>query len=331
MARRHWALWRLHFAGRTIIMGTPVVHPSCCGNQQGPKEGTMDEQHGRHPEDDADDLLRRALIDPDASVAVALKVNGLALVDALTVVFHGRADLGTIQTYVAHGPLGAGTAVSADALLRVPCDLDLGDAESRDEAEEAYVEQARTLRDAIIAADTVLAIWQEPLSELAEGKVAVSRSIELGVRLPAHRLMPVALVAPDRHLTVAPVCGARTLAEGRPPPAGGGPPADGHRLRPAGRRARVSPPRRPRALPGGLRRARRRARPPDGGAPRAPGGLGAAVHGAQRRRRRAGVAARAAAARRAPSRAAGAAAPGAVRRQRRGRSRGQERRAPSQP
>jgi hypothetical protein len=29
--------------------------------------------------------------------------------------------------------------------------------------------------------------------------------------------MPVALVAPDRHLTVTPVCGARTLAEGRPP------------------------------------------------------------------------------------------------------------------
>ena len=64
----------------------------------------MDEQHGRYAEDDADDLLRRALIDPEASVAVALKVNGLALADALTVVFHGRADLGTIQTYVAHGP-----------------------------------------------------------------------------------------------------------------------------------------------------------------------------------------------------------------------------------
>src|SRR3954447_3627582 len=177
----------------------------------------MDDQHGRQPEDDADDLLRRALIDPDASVAVALKVKGLALANALTVVFHGRADLGTIQTYVAHGPLGAGSAVSADALLRVPCDLDLGDAGSRDEAEEAYVEQARTLRDALVAADTVLAIWQEPLSELAEGKVAVSRSIELGVRLPAHRLMPVALVAPDRHLTIAPFCGARALAGGRPP------------------------------------------------------------------------------------------------------------------
>src|ERR671931_357758 len=145
------------------------------------------------------------------SVAVALKVNGLALADSLTVVFHGRVDLGTIQTYVAHGPRAAGSAIAADELLRVPCDLDLGDAESRDEAEEAYVEQARTLRDALVAADTVLSIWQEPLAEIAEGEVAVSRSIELGVRLPAHRLMPVALVAPDRHLTVAPVVGARTL------------------------------------------------------------------------------------------------------------------------
>src|SRR3954467_3651703 len=181
------------------------------------QEGSMDEQRGRI-DDDPDDLLRRALIDPEASVAVALKVNGLALAHALTVVFHGRADLGTIQTYVAHGPLGAGTAVSADALLRVPCDLDLGDAESRDEAEEAYVEQARTLRDAIIAADTVLAIWQEPLSELAEGKVAVSRSIELGVRLAAHRLVPGALVAPDRPLPPPGPRGGAAPARGRGPP-----------------------------------------------------------------------------------------------------------------
>ena len=64
----------------------------------------MDEQREPYREDDADDLLRRALIDPDASVAVALKVHGLALADSLTVVFHGRVDLGTIQTYVAHGP-----------------------------------------------------------------------------------------------------------------------------------------------------------------------------------------------------------------------------------
>ncbi len=177
----------------------------------------MDEPIGQIDGDDADDLLRRALIDPDASAAVALKVHGLALADALTVVFHGRADLGTIQTYIAHGPRSAGSAIGAGELLRVPCDLDLGDAESRDEAEEAYAEQARTLRDALLAADTVLAIWREPLAELTDGEVAIDRSLDLSVRLPAHRLMPLALVAPERRLTVAPVCGARTLAEGRPP------------------------------------------------------------------------------------------------------------------
>jgi hypothetical protein len=178
----------------------------------------MEQHHGRPGgDDDAEAILRRALIDPEASVAVALRVDGLAMAEALTVVFHGRADLGTIQTYVAHGGLGAGAAVGAGDLLRVPCDLDLGDATSRDEAEEAYAEQARTLRDALRAADTVLAVWRAPLEAIAETEVGVDRSIELSVRLPAHRLMPVALVAPDRHLTIAPVVGARTLAEGLPP------------------------------------------------------------------------------------------------------------------
>jgi hypothetical protein len=176
----------------------------------------MDERH-EPSGPDAEELLRRALIDPDASVAVAMRVGGLALAEALTIVFHGRADLGTIQTYVADGGRGAGSAIGADELLRVPCDLDLGDAESRTEAEEAYAEQARTLRDALLAADTVLAIWREPLEAIAEAPVGVDRSVDLQVRLPAHRLMPVALVAPDKHLTVAPVCSARPLAEGRPP------------------------------------------------------------------------------------------------------------------
>ena len=175
------------------------------------------EDEPRHDDLDADDLLRRALIDADRSAAVALKVEGLALAHALTVVFHGRSDLGTVQTYVANGGHGAGVALGAADLLRVPCDLDLGDAESRDEAEEAYAEQARTLRDALTAADTVLAIWREPLEDLTEAEVTVDRSINLQIRLPAHRLMPVALVAPEKRLMVAPVCGARTLAEGRPP------------------------------------------------------------------------------------------------------------------
>src|SRR5215212_6967277 len=177
----------------------------------------MDEPHDRSAGEDADDLLRRALLDPDASVAVALRVGGLAVADDLTVVFHGRRDLGTVQTYVAHGGRPPGSAIAAGELLRVPCDLDLGDATSRDEAEAAYAEQARTLRDALVAADTVLAVWREPLERLAEGEVGIDRSVALDVRLPVPRLMPLALVAPERHLTVAPVCGARTLAEGLPP------------------------------------------------------------------------------------------------------------------
>jgi hypothetical protein len=178
----------------------------------------MDEQHADRPDEGlADELLRRALLDPDAAAAVALRVQGLALAQRLTVVFHGRRDLGTIQTYVANGGHGEGDQLGARDLLRVPVDLDLGETHTREEAQEAYAEQARTLRDALQAADTVLAIWAGPLADVAECDVAVVRSVDLGVPLPAHRLMPVALRAPERQLTVVPVCSARTLAEGRPP------------------------------------------------------------------------------------------------------------------
>jgi hypothetical protein len=168
-------------------------------------------------DDRADELLRRALIDAEASAAVALRVRSLPLCDTLTVVFHGRRDLGTIQTYVAHGGRGAGSAVGAGELMRVPCDLDLGAAEDRREAEALYAEQAAALRDALVGADTVLDIWREPLEEVAGGRVDVDRRIRLDVRLPAHRLLPAALVAPERGMVVTAVCGARPLAEGRPP------------------------------------------------------------------------------------------------------------------
>jgi len=165
----------------------------------------------------ADELLRRALIDADASAAVALRVPGLPLCETLTVVFHGRADLGTIQTYVTNGGRSAGSAVGADELLRVPCDLDLAGAEDREEAEHLYAEQAAALRDALEAADTVLDIWREPLEDLAHARVGVDRRIGLNVRLPAHRLLPAALVAPDKGIVVTAVCAARPLAEGKPP------------------------------------------------------------------------------------------------------------------
>jgi len=102
------------------------------------------------PSDAAEQLLRRALLDDTSSVAVSLKVGGLPLSDAVTVIFHGRRDLGTLQTYVACGSRGAGATVSASELLRVPCDLDLAEAEDRETAERLYLEQATALRDALI-------------------------------------------------------------------------------------------------------------------------------------------------------------------------------------
>src|SRR5918998_2760555 len=172
-----------------VQFAAEAVNMTVTGAEDSVKEVRMDEH-------EADELFRRALIDADASAAVALRVTGLPLCEALTVVFHGRRDLGTIQTYVAHGGRGAGSAVTADELLRGPCDLDLAAAGDRDEAEHLYAEQACAMRDALEAADTVLDIWREPLRDVAKARVGIDRRIGLELRLPAHRLLPAALVAP---------------------------------------------------------------------------------------------------------------------------------------
>ena len=177
----------------------------------------MLEEDGRREEGSAEELLRRALLDDASAVTVSLRVSGLPLSDSMTVIFHGRRDLGTLQTYVARGSRGAGMTVSASELLRVPCDLDLADAGDREEAERLYVAQATALRDALVGADTVLDVWREPLSDLAGSGVAIDHSVALSVKLPAHRLLPTALVATESKLIVTPVCSARTLADGRPP------------------------------------------------------------------------------------------------------------------
>jgi hypothetical protein len=177
----------------------------------------LDQDHSNNEDGAAEQLLRRALLDDSSAVTVSLRIGGLPLSDAMTVIFHGRRDLGTLQTYVACGARGAGSTVSASELLRVPCDLDLADAGDREEAEQLYVEQATALRDALLGADTVLEVWREPLSDLAGGGVAIDHSVSLSVRLPAPRLLPTALVATESQLVVTPVCSARTLADGRPP------------------------------------------------------------------------------------------------------------------
>ena len=176
----------------------------------------MLEEDPRPGRSQAEDLLRQALLDDSSSVAVSLKVGGLPLSESVTVIFHGRRDLGTLQTYVTRGSRGAGATIAASELLRVPCDLDLADAGDRADAERLYIEQATALRDALVGADVVLDVWRESLGELGVD-VNVDHSIELSVRLPAHRLLPTALVAPESHVLVTPVCSARTLAEGKPP------------------------------------------------------------------------------------------------------------------
>src|SRR3954451_16719964 len=134
-----------------------------------PIPGPMQDREPHEPDPPADELLHRALVDADAAAAVALQVGGLPVADTVTVIFHGRRDLATVQTYIANGGRGAGAAVRASELLRGPCDLDLGEAGDRDEAERLYAEQARALRDALVGADTVLSIWSEPLEELVDG------------------------------------------------------------------------------------------------------------------------------------------------------------------
>ena len=100
--------------------------------------------------------------------------HGLALAETLTVVFHGRARPRARSRPTSPTAATARASGSARATCcACPCDLDLGDAARRDEAEEAYAEQARTLRDALQAADTVLAVWREPLR--GRRRVATSR------------------------------------------------------------------------------------------------------------------------------------------------------------
>jgi hypothetical protein len=177
---------------------------------------TVSEQY-RGAGDSAEELLRRALLDHEDAAAVAMRVEGLALCDELTIIFHGRRDMATIQTYVTLGARSSGDSVSGDELLRVPCDLDLADASDRDEAERLYRDQASALRDAVVAADTVLAVWREPLEDITAARIEVERRIADDLDAPAPRLIPVALRAAERRLSVVAVCNARTLAEGRPP------------------------------------------------------------------------------------------------------------------
>ena len=229
-------------------------------------------------DDHADDLLRRALIDQDASAAVALRVGGLPLCEHA----HGRLPRPPRprhdpDLHHPRRPRGGQRGRRPTSCCASRATSTSPAARDREEAEELYAEQAGALRDALAGADTVL----DSLARAARGPRAarastVDRRIELDVRLPAHRLLPAALVAPEqadrRHRRL------RRAAAGR------GPAADGDRVRPAGRRPRLPAARRPGALPRGLPRAGRRARAPRRRAARPAGGLGRALPRALGRR-----------------------------------------------
>src|ERR1700722_13087767 len=90
--------------------------------------GAMQDDFDEGPNGDAEELLKRALLDAGSAVSVSLRIDGLPLSDAVTVIFYARRDLGTLQTYLTPGSRGTGSSISPAELLRVPCDLDLADA-----------------------------------------------------------------------------------------------------------------------------------------------------------------------------------------------------------
>ena len=161
----------------------------------------------------------RALIDQDASAAVALRVGGLPLCESSRSSSTAGATSGTIQTYITHGGRGAGSAVGPDELLRVPCDLDLGRGRATARRPRRSTPSRRgALRDALRrrrhGARHLARAARGPRPRAGRRRPPASSSTSA---LPAHRLLPAALVAPERQIVVTAVCGARPLAEGRPP------------------------------------------------------------------------------------------------------------------
>ena len=60
----------------------------------------MREDDQNQHDGNAEELLRRALLDDSASVAVSLRVDGLPLSEAVTVIFHARRDPNRLQARI---------------------------------------------------------------------------------------------------------------------------------------------------------------------------------------------------------------------------------------
>ena len=169
-------------------------------------------------EHQADELLRRALIDADASAAVALRVAGLPLCETLTVVFHGRAR-------PRHDPdLRRPRRPRGRQRRRAPTSCCASPATSTSPARRT----ARRPSTSTPSRPPRCATRSRPPTPCSTSGASRSRTSRTRTSTstggsgstsgcPAHRLLPAALVAPDKGIVVTAVCGARPLAEGKPP------------------------------------------------------------------------------------------------------------------
>ena len=176
------------------------------------QDAHMDGEH-------ADDLLKRALIDAEAAASVALRVAPLTLSrDAdrgLPRPPRPRARSRPTSPTAAAAPA---TAVGKDELMRVPLRPRPGRA-PRTARRPSTCSPSRPARCATRwSAPTPCSTSGASRSRTsAHDHIRVDRRIRLDLRLPAHRLLPTALVSPEKQIVVTAVCSARPLAEGRPP------------------------------------------------------------------------------------------------------------------
>jgi len=143
------------------------------------------------------------------------EVEGLALAQALTSSSTAAAISGPSRPMSPNGGT-APESPSARATCCASCDLDLGEADVALRSGSSTPTSSRAARRAHPPPEPSWRSGASRCKELTEGEVAIDRSVDLQVRFPAHRLMPARSSRPRSASTVAPVCGARTLAEGRP-------------------------------------------------------------------------------------------------------------------
>jgi len=240
----------------------------------------LDEDHSQD-EGAAEELLRRALLDDSSAVAVSLRIGGLPLSEAMTVIFHGRPGPRHAPDLRPPGAAeGRVRRCRPASCCAFPCDLDLRRCR-RPRGGGAVVRGAGHGRCATrwSAPTRCSTSGASPLRDQSPG-VASRSTTRSSFRsgLPAPRLIPTAAgghrITARGHARCA--AARRTLRRrGRPPM--------GNRLRAAGPDSGVSVGRRSRALCGGLPGAGRRAtRWALGRAARAPGSVGTALHGAKR-------------------------------------------------